>query len=341
MTKYELTQAAAAAILLTVPILGADPQSFPLTSSEDLVAHKVKIEAVDYEGRKAVRLLKDSPGEGMALLKDTEFGDGTIEVDVAVKVTSPPGVRNPAFIGIAFRSRPDAVHYDMFYIRPGNAHAADQAMRNHALQYVASPGHDWEILRRKWPFAYEAYTDLQLETWIPLRIDVQGRHASLYVNGAANPSLVVDGLKGEDLKGGIGLWPSPGQESYFSNLHIHRAKPGPVSNGGEAKGAWDLRYNSDTGPHTFQLKLYRDGGTVSGTISSAGTGTPFDFLRGDRPVTGTWRNGYLELSFAAIGRDAGSETTANLSGWIDGDSAKGRMIVNGRADGVWTATRKP
>ena len=39
-----------------------------------------------------------------------------------------------------------------------------------------------------------AHADLQLEIWIPLRIDVQGRHASLYVNGVANPSL-VDGLK--------------------------------------------------------------------------------------------------------------------------------------------------
>src|SRR5690349_8586511 len=174
MTKYELTRAAAAAMLLMVPILGADVQNFPLTSTENLAPHNVKIEAVDYKGRKAVRVLKDSPGEGLALLKDVEFGDGTIEVEVAVKVTSPSGVRNPGFIGIAFRSRPDAVHYDMFYIRPGNAHAADQAMRNHALQYVASPGYDWEILRRKWPFAYEAYCDLQLETWIPLRIDVHG-----------------------------------------------------------------------------------------------------------------------------------------------------------------------
>ena len=340
MTKHELTRTAAAAILVAFPVFGADPQVFPLTAAT-LEPHRVKIETVDYKGRKAIRLVKDAQGDGMALLKDTEFGDGSIEVDVAVKVTSPPGVRNPGFIGIAFRSRSDASHYDMFYIRPGNAHAADQAMRNHALQYVASPGYDWEILRRKWPFVYETYADLQLETWIPLRIEVQGRHASLYVNGAANPSLVVDGLKGENLKGGIGLWPSPGQESYFSNLRIHHATPAPLANGGEANGAWELRYTSDAGPHTFQLQLTRDGAKVSGTISGAGTGSPFDLLRGDRPLTGTWRNGYLELSFAAIGREPGSETIANLAGWIDGDSAKGRMIVNGRADGVWTATRKP
>jgi hypothetical protein len=32
---------------------------------------------------------------------------------------------------------------------------------------------------------------------------------------------------------------------------------------------------------------------------------------------------------------------AFLSGWIDGDSGKGRMRVEGRSDGAWVATRKP
>jgi len=33
-------------------------------------------------------------------------------------------------------------------------------------------------------------------------------------------------------------------------------------------------------------------------------------------------------------------TTAFLDGWIDGDQAKGRIRVEGRADGMWTATKK-
>src|ERR1043166_5858992 len=110
MTKHELTRTAAAAILVAFPVFGADPQVLPLTAAT-LEPHRVKIETVDYKGRKAIRLVKDAKGAGMALLKDTEFADGSIEVDVAVKVTSPPGVRNPGFIGIAFRSRSDASHY--------------------------------------------------------------------------------------------------------------------------------------------------------------------------------------------------------------------------------------
>jgi hypothetical protein len=32
--------------------------------------------------------------------------------------------------------------------------------------------------------------------------------------------------------------------------------------------------------------------------------------------------------------------TATLAGWIDGDAASGRMKVEARADGQWTAVRK-
>jgi hypothetical protein len=306
--------------------------TFPLTGTQDLAAQRVKLEAVEYKGRKAVRVTHDSEGQGLAMLRDIQFDDGTIEADVAVKLTTPPGVRNPGFIGIAFRARPDARHYEGFYIRPGNSTAEDQAMRNHSVQYFAPPDFDWYKLRRMWPWVYEAHADLKLETWIRLKIEVAGRRAKLYANGASSPALVVDGLKGEDLKGGVGLWGSPGQESYFSNLRITAAQRQPIENNGEGAGAWEIKYSSDAGNFTCQMKLKRDGRALSGTISG--------LLGSDLPVNGTWRNGYVELAFrgAWSDRDPG-EATANLAGWIDGDSAKGRLIVNGRADGVWTAAR--
>jgi hypothetical protein len=261
-----------------------------------------------------------------------QFDDGSIEADVAVKVTTPAGVRNPGFIGIAFRVRPDTRHYEMFYIRHGNSVATDQAMRNHSVQYVESPDFDWYKLRRAWPWTYEAYAEMQPEAWTRIRIDVEGRRATLYINGAARPALVVDGLKGEDLSGAVGLWGSPGQESYFSNVRITHAKRQAIENGGDAAGNWELKYSSDAGSYSCQLKLRRDGNAVSGTLSG--------LLGPDRPVAGTWRNGYLELAFNGTwtGRDSG-EAQASLAGWIDGSSARGRLNVHGRAEGVWTATR--
>jgi hypothetical protein len=302
-------------------------------SLEDLLPGKTKLDAVEYKGRKAIRMTVNAEGEGLALLRDTEFSDGTIEADVAVKMTTALDVRNPGFIGIAFRSRSDAKHYEMFYIRPGNSHAPDQAMRNHVVQYVQSPDFDWYKLRRTWPWAYEAHADLQPEEWIRIRIQVEGRRASLFLNGASNAALVVDGLKGEDLKGGVGLWGSPDQESYFSNVRITHAKPQPVQKGGEVAGAWQIHYGSDAGQFDVAMKLRREGATVSGTASG--------LMGTDLPVTGLWRNGYLELTFQGTWtqRDPG-DATARLAGWIDGNAAKGRMIVNGRADGVWSGTRK-
>jgi hypothetical protein len=53
----------------------------------------------------------------------------------------------------------------------------------------------------------------------------------------------------------------------------------------------------------------------------------------------------VELSFNVDwpldDKGAVAPAVATLAGWIDGDSAGGRMKVEGRADGRWTATRKP
>src|SRR5207249_5233207 len=100
---------------------------------------------------------------------------GTIEADIALKITTPPGVRMPGFVGIAFRARPDASRYELFYLRPGNSHAEDQAMRNHVVQYTPEPDYGWYKLRREWPRVYESHAELQTETWTKVKIEVKGR----------------------------------------------------------------------------------------------------------------------------------------------------------------------
>ena len=312
-------------------------QTFALTDTKGLIPVNMKADSVEYKGRKAVRLTNDTGKDGFALLRGTNFQDGTIEADIALKITTPPGVRMPGFFGIAFRARPDASRYELFYLRPGNSRSDDQAMRNHSVQYVSEPDFDWYKLRREWPWVYEAYAELQPETWTKVRIEVKGRSAKLYLNGSENPSLVVDGLKGEDLRGGVALWSYPGEEAYFSNVRITNATPLPVKNGADASGKWQARFSSDAGTFNGTLLLQRNGIKVTGTWSGA--------LGSARPVTGTWRDGYVALSFNAewpsgqLGNPG--DATATLAGWIDGDSAGGRMRVQGRADGRWTATRRP
>jgi hypothetical protein len=309
-------------------------QTFALTETKDLVVEPgVKAEAVEYRGRKAVRLTKDAADEAaLALVNGTQFRDGTIEVDIATKVIAPPGVRRPGFTGIAFRAGPDPSHYELFYLRPGNSGTDDQAMRNHSVQYVSAPDFGWEKLRRQWPFIYESYADLQLDEWMKVKIDVRGRQARLYVNGSEKPSLIVDGLKGEDLQGTVALWGYTGEEAYFSNLRISNAKPEPLENGGDAAGTWDVTCATDAGGFGGTLKLVRQDATLIGIWSGA--------FGPDQQVSGIWRDGYVELTFSGAWPGQPGAVTATLAGWIDGDSAKGRMKVEGRADGRWNAVRK-
>lgn len=327
-------------LLSTAPALAQDntatvpqPLNLSLADTSALAVLGGKAEAAEYLGRKAVRLTTTAESDIFAFVNGTGLQDGAIDVDIAVHITTPPGVRMPGFTGIAFRARPDGSHYDMFYLRPKNALAEDQAMRNHSVQYVAKPGYDWYPLRRQWPWVYEAWADLKPDTWTHVRIEVHGRAARLFLNGSDHPSLVINGLKGEDLKGGIALWGYPGEESYFSNLRITPEKPVPLCNCGNANGSWHVTFATDYGRFEGTMDLHTDGNTVSGSWSGA--------FGDKRPVTGKWRNGYVELSFPGQWTNENpGPTVARMAGWIDGDAASGRVIVEGRADGQWTAERK-
>ena len=252
-----LLRAAVSALVVISTFLSANAQSLrtpqPTTSAAqnfaltDLIVTGGKAETVEYQGRKAVRLTTQSNEEVFAFLKGIEIQDGTIEADIAMKRTTPPGVRMPGFIGIAFRARTDASHYDLFYLRPWNSRADDQAMLNHSVQYVAAPGFDWYKLRREWPWIYESYADLEPEGWNKIKIEVHGRNAKLYVNGSENPSLMVDGMKGEDLQGGVALWGYSGEEAYSSNVKVIPAKAEAITNDGEASGTWEVKFATDYG----------------------------------------------------------------------------------------------
>jgi len=321
-------------------LCAAEPatQSFPLRDTAGLVATNVKTQAVHYLGRDAVRVTMDGEDRaGLALLSGTDFQDGVIEADIALKATTPPGVRFPGFVGIAFRARSDASHYELFYLRPGNSDAPDQAQRNHAAQYSSEPAFGWYLLRRNWPSIYESAAELAMEKWTHIRIDVAGRGAKLYLNGSSRPTLTVDGLKGEDLRGAVGLWGYTDEEAYFSNVRITRATPEAVKNGSDMAGSWEMVYRSDAGPMEATMLVRRDGEKISGTWSGP--------LGADRPVSGTWRNGYVELTFPGewptdSRQGAPGPVSAFLAGWIDGDNGKGRMRVEGRSDGSWIAQRK-
>ena len=67
---------------------------------------------------------------------------------------------------------------------------------------------------------YESYTDLVPGQWTKVRVEATGGKARLYVDGAGQPTLIVNDLKHGESEGAIALWIGPGTEGYFANLQV-------------------------------------------------------------------------------------------------------------------------
>ena len=162
--------------------------------------------------------------EQLARIKDVEFSNGVIEVEVAGAPApdAPEGARG--FVGVAFRLRPDSETYDAFYLRPTNGRADDQERRNHSAQYISHPDWPWFRLRKETPARYEAYVDLVPGEWTRIKVDVRGSVARLYVRGNEQPTLIVNDVKtGPSGSGGIALWLDAGTVAHFRNLTVTSA----------------------------------------------------------------------------------------------------------------------
>ena len=157
--------------------------------------------------------------EGLAILDGSDFGDGTLELDLAgAPSDGHPGSRG--FIGVAFHVQGEGERYECFYLRMTNGRCYDQFRRNHAAQYVSQPAYPWERLREETPSVYESYVDLVPGAWTHVRIVVEGTRARLFVGDAAQPCLVVQDLKLGPARGAIALWNGPFTIGHFSKLSI-------------------------------------------------------------------------------------------------------------------------
>lgn len=185
-----------------------------------------RTELVNYRGRRAVKLVPSQmnamDGDMLAILDAGEFKDGSIAIDVAGAPRAGMPADARGFIGIAFRTGAHGEWSEVFYLRPTNGRADDQARRNHSVQYVSHPEYPWNRLRKEAPGVYESYTDLENGAWTRMRIVVSGTRARLYVNNAEQPCLVVNDLKHGDVAGRIALWANVQTDAYFGTLTVSR-----------------------------------------------------------------------------------------------------------------------
>ena len=212
--------------LATDFIFCALPAASYAQSVDQLAAHKVKVESVEFKGKRGIKVVEDGQvanGEAYAVVKGAPFQNGTIEVEMAGLPAKGAAEGARGFIGVAFRLRDGRFEY--IYLRPTNGRADDQVRRNHSTQYSSFPDFDFARSRKEAPEKYESYVDLEPGVWTRVRITVQGTAARLYVHGAPQPVLIVNDLKLGDSSGDVALWIGPGTEGYFTGLSV---KPEPA-----------------------------------------------------------------------------------------------------------------
>lgn len=179
-------------------------------------------------GKEVIKVIKDSSVKEVdeptfVKIKGIDFKNGTIEVKVLSRLLKDAPDFARGFIGIAFRINGSNTKYESIYIRPMNARVNDQVRRNHSIQYYAYPDYKFDRLRKESPELYESYSDMEMNKWITMKIEVKGAQAKLFLNNNTQPSLIVNDLKhGEDVSGTIGLWVEVGTEGFFSDLKIYK-----------------------------------------------------------------------------------------------------------------------
>ncbi|MFT5885788.1 MAG: hypothetical protein ACI9IP_002250 [Arcticibacterium sp.] len=160
-----------------------------------------------------VRLDVPNPDDGLLVLKDYDFKNGTIELDV--KGQDKPGA---SFVGIAFNIQNEEV-FETFYLRPFNF--KNEARKTHSMQYTFSPVYDWRVLRENFPGKYEneLIPAPDPNAWQHVKLLIQNGFIKAYVNHAKQPNLMVESLN-EIGHGCIGLWTGSGSIAEFKNLKI-------------------------------------------------------------------------------------------------------------------------
>lgn len=163
---------------------------------------------VEKDGAPAIELT------GLVWLDGFEFGAGTIEFDAKGRSAPPQG----SFVGVAFRVA-DARTYDAVYFRPFNFRVADPERKARAVQYISEPEWPWQKLRQEKPGQFEKPIEPPPDgdVWFHVRILIEKPQVKVFVNGAAEPALVVNELS-DRTGGSVGLW--CGGYGVLANLKI-------------------------------------------------------------------------------------------------------------------------
>lgn len=208
-------------ILLATSIYAQPAQRYNL-------AELAKDHKLELFNRELITAPVDKPGsiqlsakrlDGVAWLKDVQFSDGVIELDIKGK-----DELQKSFVGFAFHGLNDST-YDAVYFRPFNFRSTDSVRRIHSVQYIAHPTYPWDRLRKEQNAQFEKAVDPVPDPneWFHVKIEITFPLVKVYVNGSDRPSLTIKQLS--DRKAGkIGLMVGNDSEGGFANLLLQPKK---------------------------------------------------------------------------------------------------------------------
>jgi hypothetical protein len=180
--------------------LAQEPVKIPMTADRWETKDNAKFETAEGYPLGVMTVTR-----GVAILKDFQFRNGTIEFDVIP--------RGPMGAGIGFRRRDDDTYED-FYLRPRPN--CDEAVD--CIQY-APETHGvllWDVFPQ-----YQSPAPVEESKPNHIKMVISGRRMNIFVNPPGNggmvaPTLSIGRLEGDTLEGGI-LMQGPGT---FANLTI-------------------------------------------------------------------------------------------------------------------------
>ena len=162
-------------------------------------------------------VLNNKKGDGIAIIKDLEFDEGIIELELR-------GENNPgkSFVGIAFNIQNDSI-YEAVYFRPFNFKSDEKIRREHSIQYIHKPQYEWRFLRANYEGQFEAEYPRQPspDDWFGIRVKIDDKKVYIYDTKTNTELLSIKRLT-HQVSNRIGLWTGYNSKGAFRNLKIKK-----------------------------------------------------------------------------------------------------------------------
>lgn len=206
--------------LFCIACLSGKSQDVPASwqNTDDFITYNRTIEQV-LENEKSIIRFNESKGHGIAWMKNIEFSEGIIELDLKGR-----DILQKSFIGIAFHGQ-DNDHYETVYFRPFNFQSEDPVRKIHAVQYAFEPQFGFEELRKnrkdQFESAIEPFT-IPASDWFHVKIEVKRGRIKAFVNDSEDPCLNVETLNPTPAGTKVGYWVGNNSDGDFANIKVSR-----------------------------------------------------------------------------------------------------------------------